>query len=163
MKKIFLSLIVLFSGCNMVEAQTYYYKFTHEVNPKTGVKKTYYGNIYVTFTNNQNICYESDKNGNQLSQFDYSKKMSPAIYVMPMANLSCDHIYKYFSSKNGMYVYALYYSYWSTFPVQKVSEGYYYACFSTDFNKINIDTGVSIIVGERATPPGQASAPTHMY
>jgi len=165
MKKIILSLIILFACNSIAEAQTYYYKLKNKIYSKTGVKESYYGGGYITFTNNMNVCYESDKNGNMLSQFDYSRKIIylQPVSMIPAANLSCDYICKYFSNENDMYVYTLYYSYWSIFPAQKIREGYYYVCFSTDFDKINIDTGDYVIVGERATPPGQASAPTQMY
>lgn len=164
MKKLFLLVVVFIVACCELHAQTYYYKLTSQVNPNTGVKSSYYGDMYVTFTRSKSICYESDKDGNAFNRFYLSRKMSPsATMVMPMANLSCDHVYKYAECRNGMYIYSMYYSYWSIFPVQKVNEGYYYVYFSADFNRVNINTGWTVYVGERETPPGQASAPTQMW
>lgn len=162
-KLVFLFTVFIMAVCD-IQAQTYYYKLISKVNLKTGVKSSYYGEMYVTFTRNKSICYESDKDGNAFNQFYVSRKMSPSVtMIMPMASLSCDHVYRYTECSNGMYVYSMYYSYWSAFPAQKVSEGYYYACFSADYNRVNINTGWAVYVGERATPPGQASAPTHMW
>lgn len=189
MKKLVLFLIVLFACNGVAEAQTYYYKLTSKVNPDTGVKKSYSDNMYITFTNNKNVCYESDKEGNKkydkhaelgtngaTGRFGY---VSNTIYgpfgpivsqPCPAAIFrKCDGVFHYSRSINGMYEYkCYYYDYYCNGNNDKVEDGYLYIYYSTDYQRINMksqnqyDKG-DIIVGKRATAPGQASAPTQMY
>lgn len=189
MKKIFLSLIVLFAGCNMVDAQTYYYKIISKVNPDTGVKSSYSNSMYITFTNNKNVCYESDKSGNikpnRMAEFGKDGATGRMGYVShtvygffgPITSApspaaiyrKCDGVFRYSRYINNMYEYkCYYYDYYFPLDQDKSGDGYLYIYFSKDYQRINVksqnqyDKGV-IYVGERATPPGQASAPTHMY
>lgn len=181
MKKIFLSLIVLFAGCNMVDAQTYYYKIISKVNPETGVKSSCSDNMYITFTSNKNVCYKSDQSGNKTSGgYDKRKEFgtSGLNYLGNYVGASeygcfreCDGVFHYSRSINSMYEYkCYYYDYhliWGGGRV-KDEEGYLYIYFSTDYQRLNFRSQESndkgeIYVGERSTRPGQASAPTHMY
>ena len=179
MKKLLLLSLFVCAFCSAVTAQTYYYKLTEKVDPQTGVRTSYYGQIYVTFTQEGRYCYESDKGGRSLSNGsprEMTVTAGPQMTLEYNTSLtcSCDYTFKYIGEKNNMYQYrceykmikspVVHFPYGYNRPV--TSNTYYnYVNFSTDFKRINIqkDSGGTIIVGERATPPGQASAPTQMW
>jgi hypothetical protein len=54
---VFLGLAVSYSYC-----QTYYYQAVASID-KNGAKSKASGGVYITFVNNQNTCYHSDKDG----------------------------------------------------------------------------------------------------
>lgn len=192
MKKIFLSLIVLFSGCNMVEAQTYCYKYAYRVNKDTGVKSELHHSLsFYTFNSNKSFCYISDENG--------MKKSKITGMGASYSNISRTDgwgEYKYLRTENGVHIYkasiksyAMVYG--RGYELYETQNEYLY--FSSDYSKMNLwsedpqshgnsgyGSGVAIgrsivenVTGEknsqfvhvyeRVSSPGQASAPTHMY
>jgi hypothetical protein len=62
MKKIFLISVFLGLAFSYGYGQTYYYKAVAEID-KNGAKSKASGGMWITFINNQNICYGSDENG----------------------------------------------------------------------------------------------------
>lgn len=161
MKRIALCLLALLGCITFADAQTYYYKLTSKVDKETEVRNSYYGEVYVTFTNGKNICYESNKDGNSLNEFA-QRQMSFSGYGFPY-NTSCDHIFKYSSRKDNMRIYSCKFTLWSAYPYSRRDGGTYFVCFSDDFKRINIQKGGSIIVGEQTDFPGTAKGPSKMW
>ncbi len=90
MKKLLVISALFMLGALSVSAQTYCYKFLYCVT-KDGVKKLLPGQVsgalhYMTFTNNKQMCYNTDKDG---------------IYRMGYGQFS----YRYIGKRNGMLVY----------------------------------------------------------
>ncbi len=157
--KRFLLLALLFFCVNVAFGQTYYYKYVYSVDKNTGVKSraeafVKEGGLYITFTNGNNYCYRSDKDGFK-TQFG-------------------GDTYKYIGSDNGRLTY--YFSLRDTGnPFMKnYPKCYYY--FSSNYSRLNIwsdcsdmnlgtNSNVSmILVYERASAPEQRSnAPDQLW
>ena len=167
MKKLFICILFICALWNRSTAQTYYYKLASKVNTETGVKSTYSADIYITFTNNKTYLYESDKNGNEIASYgNMQRLLSYSGPNMFLQNVVCSHVFQFQKNQNGMNLYSCYYyiqSPPSLFGSTVLSDGYHYVGLSEDFKRINIFKGKEVIVGERATPPGQASQPSEMW
>lgn len=174
MKKLLICILFICAFGNVADAQTYYYKLTEKVDPQTGVRESYYRQIYVTFTQEFRYCYESDKNGRSLDAYSPREMTIQDGMGLPFGNSfqrqKCDYTFQYIGKNNNMFQYRCKYEIIVTtgfgiYSSVKSDTYYHYVNFSTDFKRINIqkDSGGSIIVGELATPPGQASAPTQMW
>lgn len=151
--------------CSNVDGQTYYYEITSKVEKNTGVKQSYYSSIYITFSKGKNICYQSKKDGSQISAYGSDHiVLGVNIYQMD-GTYSSDNIFRYASSQDGMKVYSCRWSFspYRFLPGATSSNGIYYALFSSDFKRINIDQGRYVYVGEIKVEPGEAKAPTQMW
>lgn len=159
MKRIFLfQILVLFLLCPFVSLgqETIYYKYTYSVDPKTGVKRSNYRSPeYYTFVNNYNTVYKSDARGNKAPNMNG-----------PMTSYGggfyCDHIYNFVGENNGMLVYACKWANYNGLGYF-LGGGTYYITFSKDLQRINVDMGYSVDVGEKSDLPGQEAPPSKMW
>ncbi|MBQ5844092.1 MAG: hypothetical protein IIW52_04470 [Alistipes sp.] len=131
-----LIVIVAILCCGGLEcaAQTYCYKYLYTVNSDTGEKsmgglKAH--NIYITFTNNKNYCYESDKNG-------IKKEWQDPVYISGIFKEGANQFY-YTSSNNGMFTYrCVMKTCQHTFNGKNViSETIFFKTFSRDYKRLN--------------------------
>jgi len=115
MKKIFLISVFLGLAISYGFSQTYYYKTVADIDadgvrskPPSTIK-----GMYLTFINNNSICYESDKDGYRIKSRVYEAK---------------NHQFQ--KTQNGTHVY-----YWGeNQPYLGKVESFYY--FSSDFSKL---------------------------
>lgn len=159
MKRFFL--LAFFAFCvSTAFGQTYYYKYLYHVDKDTGAKSKNQsfvkeGGCYMTFTNGQNNCYRSDKDGFKM-QFG-------------------SETYRYIGSDNGRLVYYFSYRDSGNIFMQNYPKNYYY--FSTDYSRLNMWSDCSdfniggaaqgggvITVYERSSAPVQKSnAPDQLW
>lgn len=120
MKKIILLSVFLGLAVPYANSQTYYYQSVASID-KHGVKSKIVGGMYITFINDKNVCYVSDKDGYRND------------YYIGYNISSRELAYYYTKTQNGTYVYqqkyvsmsSNYSSWWNFF---------YY--FSSDFSKM---------------------------
>ena len=118
MKKVFLILVFLGLAFSYGFSQTYYYKAVADINAN-GVKSSPKGKgMYITFTNQESICYDSDENGYRSNNTGFSGE-------------SFEVTYHYQKTHNGTHVYQGKYS---TALINIWQNSYYYFC--SDFNKM---------------------------
>ena len=142
---------------NNLFGQTYFYKYQYHVNKDSGAKSKLWkdgqGDIYMTFTNNFQYCYQSDKDGFQL-QYAYS--------------------YRYIGVDNGRMTYFHTLRETGNPFLQNSPLCYYY--FSSDYSRLNQwsdNSGMKIsgitdknyiIVYERTeAPTPQSNAPDQLW
>lgn len=144
MKKLFIISALLLVGALSVSAQTYCYKYVYAVS-SDGVKSNRASSEgfyrYVTFTNNMNICYLSDKDG-----FKNGNKMV------------------YTKNDNGVIQYE---SETIKFPTMSVRTGEVFK-FSSDLSRMNYRNPFNPSdreweVYERVAAPTEEKAPTQLY
>lgn len=190
MKRIILSLIILFACNSIAEAQTYCYRSAYRVNKDTGVKEEQYHSLsYYTFNSNKSFCYLSDENG-------MAANSSNNRFGMNLTRTKGWGEYRYVKTENDVHIYkgtvesyAMVYG--SGYELYETQDTYLY--FSSDYSKLNKWTndaknhgnsgyGAGAAIGramvenatgtkpsqfvyvyERVSAPGQASAPTQMY
>lgn len=155
MKRLIVLLVLLFSVNNLF-GQTYFYKYLYHVEKDSGAKTKLWstgGDTYITFTNNFQYCYQSDKDGIQ-QQYCGS--------------------YRYIGVDNGRITY-FYTQRDSGNPfMQNYPLCYYY--FSSDYSRLNTWSDCSdlnlkslggksyIVVYERAEAPSpQNNAPDQLW
>ena len=126
MKKVFLISVFLMLAFSYGFSQTYYYKAVAAID-KDGVRsKTGWKGMYITFTNNKSVCYQSDEKGNK------STKGHP----------SFSNTYYFRKTQNGTNVY----QYKVTQPreIWREWENLY---FSSDFSKLQTFIDMSNVGG----------------
>lgn len=149
MKKVLMISVMLLVGALSVSAQTYCYKYLYSVNgdgvkSKNSILSSSYS--YITFTNNKNACYSSDKDG-------FSSQSGPGSKAV------------YTKTDNGVIEY-----------VQErvdcgmgiVAGGNFIYRFSSDFSRMNSWNRFNSDpkrwdVYERTTEPYNKKAPTQLY
>ncbi len=163
--------------------QTYYYTFDYKIDPDTGVKMALNSSpVYITFTNNKGICYQSDSGGEQLPTYNREEALGKEGFTGKHAELvesfygflttnyyliwrKCDGLFRFYGTENSKHNYRLYYyDYYNTYRgEQKYDDGYLYISFSTDFQTIYVQDGGYINIGKKTTPPGKAAPPSEMW
>lgn len=141
MKKTLVFLAVLMLCCVGVSAQTHTYKYLFTVNTDTGVKSKTFGDsyrVYVTFTNNKRLCYQSDQNGVRMSDIISRGEGYNEYHYESIAN----GILSYKSTEVN---YAIYFG--KKVPVGKPI--IVYMNFSTDYERLNWIVGTYAHVYER--------------
>lgn len=153
MKKFFLISALLLVGTLSVDAQTYYYKYICTVDGNGVRSKSGDYSRYLTFSNNKNVVYESDRKGNALTQksfIDYHEYQN---------------IYNYIGKENDILKYKKKdTTYIDMFGKTKTDKGTSILLFSSDYKRLNMRiTDNMTIVLELVNPSEKDETPTQLY
>ncbi|PXV58106.1 hypothetical protein CLV62_1511 [Dysgonomonas alginatilytica] len=122
MKKFIFVFILLGMTIFYNYGQTYYYQKVAKID-ENGVKTKENGGMYITFINNKDMCYESDKDGYRIKKsYGYMGSMMPS-----QTN------WYYIKTKEGTHVYQ-HKDIYSDSSYSRWLDIFYY--FNSDFNKL---------------------------
>lgn len=153
MKKLLMISALLLVGALSVCAQTYYYKYICTVDENGVRSKSGDYSKYLTFTNNKGVVYESDRNGNALTQKSF----------VDYHEYQC--IYNYIGSENGILKYKQKdVTYIDILGKTKTHKGTTILLFSSDYKRLNmrISSNCTIVL-ELVNPSEKDDAPTQLY
>ena len=191
MKRIFLGLV--FAGIALACAfgQTHYYEHTETVDANGVRTKGTAGGMYLTFSNNRNVVYESDKDGHGKTKTWWRDNPS----IGSGTNVPYVETYRYKNRQNDLHVFEFdahsvcanesknrivqgnpYFTLsWYDVCIQNMvgttgylkqySTRYHYWYFNSDYSRMNIPlSGNRTQVWVRTTPPAdRGTAPAQFY